>query len=282
MKLIRYGAVGAEKPGLIAADGTIRSLSPVIGDIGPDQLAPESLRALAGLDTSALPVVEGDVRYGVPVAGIREVVAIGLNYKQHAIEAGMKIPTEPMIFSKAVASLSGANDDILLYRGSETTDWEVELGIVIGRDCDHVSQEEALNYVAGYVNVNDVSERTWQIDRGGQFFKGKSAKSFCPVGPWLVTADEVGDPQKLGLRLTVNGETMQDGNTSDMIFPVAEIISCVSHHLPLRAGDLIITGTPAGVGMGFNPRKYLKAGDVVEQEVDGLGVQRHQVVSHSK
>jgi 2,4-diketo-3-deoxy-L-fuconate hydrolase len=282
MKLIRYGAVGAEKPGLIAADGTIRSLSPVIGDIGPDQLSPESLRALAGLDTSALPVVEGDVRYGVPVAGIREVVAIGLNYKRHAIEAGMKIPTEPMIFSKAVASLSGANDDILLYRGSETTDWEVELGIVIGRDCDHVPQEEALNYVAGYVNVNDVSERTWQIERGGQFFKGKSAKSFCPVGPWLVTADEVGDPQKLGLRLSVNGEMMQDGNTSDMIFPVAEIISCVSHHLPLRAGDLIISGTPAGVGMGFNPRKYLKAGDVAEQEVDGLGVQRHQVVAHSK
>jgi len=281
MKLVRYGAPGAEKPGLIANDGSLRSLAPLVADLTPQTLSPEALQMLRAIDPLSLPPVEGTPRYGVPVNGIRQIVAVGLNYRKHAEEAGMALPVEPLLFSKAIASLSGANDDIVLYRGSQTTDWEVELGVVIGRDAEFVDRDDALSHVAGYCGVNDVSERTWQLETGGQFFKGKSARSFCPVGPWLVTTDEIGDPQALRLQLSVNGEIMQDGETSDMIFSVADIVSYVSNHLPLRAGDLIITGTPAGVGMGFSPRRYLKAGDVLTQEISGLGAQRHRVVAQS-
>lgn len=281
MKLVRYGAPGAEKPGLIADDGSLRSLAPLIADLTPQTLSAEALQILRAVDPMSLPLVEGTPRYGVPVNGIRQIVAVGLNYRKHAEEAGMALPVEPLLFSKAIASLSGANDDILLYRGSQTTDWEVELGVVIGRDAEFVDRDNALSHVAGYCGVNDVSERTWQLETGGQFFKGKSARSFCPVGPWLVTTDEIVDPQALRLQLSVNGQTMQDGETSDMIFSVADIVAYVSNHLPLRAGDLIITGTPAGVGMGWSPRRYLKAGDVLVQEISGLGVQRHHVVAQS-
>lgn len=281
MKLVRYGAPGAEKPGLIADDGSLRSLAPLIADLTPQTLSAEALQILRAVDPMSLPLVEGTPRYGVPVNGIRQIVAVGLNYRKHAEEAGMALPVEPLLFSKAIASLSGANDDILLYRGSQTTDWEVELGVVIGRDAEFVDRDNALSHVAGYCGVNDVSERTWQLETGGQFFKGKSARSFCPVGPWLVTTDEIVDPQALHLQLSVNGQTMQDGETSDMIFSVADIVAYVSNHLPLRAGDLIITGTPAGVGMGWSPRRYLKAGDVLVQEISGLGVQRHHVVAQS-
>lgn len=281
MKLVRYGAPGAEKPGLIADDGSLRSLAPLIADLTPQTLSAEALQILRAVDPMSLPLVEGTPRYGVPVNGIRQIVAVGLNYRKHAEEAGMALPVEPLLFSKAIASLSGANDDILLYRGSQTTDWEVELGVVIGRDAEFVDRDNALSHVAGYCGVNDVSERTWQLETGGQFFKGKSARSFCPVGPWLVTTDEIVDPQALRLKLSVNGQTMQDGETSDMIFSVADIVAYVSNHLPLRAGDLIITGTPAGVGMGWSPRRYLKAGDVLVQEISGLGVQRHHVVAQS-
>lgn len=281
MKLVRYGAPGAEKPGLIADDGSLRSLAPLIADLTPQTLSAEALQILRAVDPMSLPLVEGTPRYGVPVNGIRQIVAVGLNYRKHAEEAGMALPVEPLLFSKAIASLSGANDDILLYRGSQTTDWEVELGVVIGRDAEFVDRDNALSHVAGYCGVNDVSERMWQLETGGQFFKGKSARSFCPVGPWLVTTDEIVDPQALRLKLSVNGQTMQDGETSDMIFSVADIVAYVSNHLPLRAGDLIITGTPAGVGMGWSPRRYLKAGDVLVQEISGLGVQRHHVVAQS-
>ncbi len=277
MKLLRYGPAGQEKPGLLDAQGRIRALSPALADIGPAQISPEGLRILAALDPEKLPLVEGAPRLGPPVAGIGQIHAVGLNYRAHALEAGMAVPTEPIVFTKALSCLSGPNDDIVIPPGARAVDWEVELGLVIGRAAFQVSEAEALDHVAGYLTANDVSERDYQGKRGGQFVKGKSLPSFGPLGPWLATRDEVPDPQNLALKLAVNGETRQDGHTSDMIFPVAWLIAHISTFFRLMPGDVIVTGTPAGVGLGMKPPLYLKAGDVVTLEVEGLGSQRQLV-----
>jgi 2,4-didehydro-3-deoxy-L-rhamnonate hydrolase len=278
MKLCRFGPQGAEKPGLIDADGRIRDLSGLVPDITVDAVA-----HLAGLDAAALPPVEGSPRYGVPVSGVGKIVAIGLNYRDHAIESNLPIPTEPMMFMKAVTSLSGPNDEVMLPEGATHGDWEVELGVVIGRTCRYVAEDEALDHVAGYVLANDVSERFNQKERGSQWSKGKGHDTFCPVGPWLVTPDELGDPQNLAMRLDLNGERMQTGNTRTMIFGVAELIAYVSRFVTLLPGDLMITGTPPGVGEGKKPDKiFLKPGDVMELAIDGLGSQRQQVVAFDR
>ncbi|MGK6319533.1 fumarylacetoacetate hydrolase family protein [Sphingomonas sp. DT-204] len=275
MKFCRYGAKGAEKPGLIDADGRIRDLSGKVSDITADAVA-----GLAGVDPASLPLVEGQPRYGVPVAGISKIVAIGLNYADHAHESGLPIPTEPIMFMKALSSLTGPNDDVVLPKDSTHSDWEVELGVVIGKTCRYVEEADALNHVAGYVLANDVSERFNQKERGSQWSKGKGHDTFCPVGPWLVTPDEVGDPQNLAMSLDVNGERMQTGNTKTMIFTVAEIISYVSRYVTLLPGDLIITGTPPGVGEGKKPEKiFLKAGDEMALTIEKLGQQRQKVVA---
>ncbi len=274
MKLCRYGQPGQEKPGIVDADGTIRDLSGVIDDLTIATLP----RALAA-DVSALPAVSGEPRYGVPLKGIGKIVAIGLNYRDHAIESNLPIPTEPMMFMKAVSSLSGPNDDVVLPKGATHGDWEVELGVIIGQTCRYVSEDEALGKVAGYVLANDVSERFNQKQRGSQWSKGKGHDTFCPVGPWLVTPDEVGDAQDLGMSLDVNGTRMQTGNTKTMIFDLKQLIAYVSEYITLYPGDLIITGTPPGVGEGKKPDAiYLKAGDVMEVAIDKLGTQRQQVV----
>ncbi|UIJ45231.1 fumarylacetoacetate hydrolase family protein [Sphingomonas cannabina] len=275
MKFCRYGAKGAEKPGLIDADGRIRDLSGKVSDITVDALA-----GLAGVDPASLPLVEGEPRYGVPVTGISKIVAIGLNYADHAHESGLPIPTEPVMFMKALSSLSGPNDDVVLPKDSTHSDWEVELGVVIGKTCRYVEEADALGHVAGYVLANDVSERFNQKERGSQWSKGKGHDTFCPVGPWLVTPDEVGDPQNLAMSLDVNGERMQTGNTKTMIFNVAEIISYVSRYVTLLPGDLIITGTPPGVGEGKKPEKiFLKPGDEMALTIEKLGQQRQKVVA---
>jgi 2-keto-4-pentenoate hydratase/2-oxohepta-3-ene-1,7-dioic acid hydratase in catechol pathway len=282
MKLVRYGRPGKEKPGLIDRSGTLRDLSSVIDDIDVNQLSPKALARLGKISPDRLPAVRGNPRFGVPVAGISKFIAIGLNYSDHAAEAGMPLPTEPVIFMKAVSCLSGADDPIILPKGSRKTDWEVELGIVIGARAQHVTQKEALECVAGYCVVNDVSEREFQLERGPQWDKGKGCDSFGPVGPWLVTADEVPQPQRLGIWLEVNGERMQDGNTKTMVFSVAKIVSYVSRFMTLMPGDIIATGTPAGVGMGMKPSRFLKPGDVVTLGIDGLGQQRHDVAAYRK
>lgn len=277
MKLLRYGAPGAERPGLIADDGTIRDLSAHVTDLNGAAISPNALANLAALDPSSLPEVKPD-RIGPPVAAPGKIVAIGLNYTDHAKEANLPIPTEPVVFSKAVTSLSGPEDDVILPEGSTRGDWEVELAIVIGTAARHVSRETALNHVAGYAVANDVSEREWQIERGGTWDKGKGFDTFLPLGPWLVTADEVGDPQALDLSLDVNGTRMQTGSTATMIFDCAEIIAYVSRCMTLLPGDVIITGTPPGVGMGIKPDPiYLKDGDMMELEIAGLGCQRQKV-----
>ncbi len=278
MKLLRVGAPGAEKPAALDAQGAIRDLSALVPDLTPDWLAPERLQALAAVDLSRLPLLDAGVRIGVPVAGIRQFVAIGLNYRKHAEESGLPLPTEPIVFAKAITSLSGANDDIVLPPGSEQTDWEIELGIVIGRTARRVSEADALGYVAGYCAANDVSERHWQIHRNGQWGKGKSFDSFGPIGPWLVTADEIPDPQTLDMELRVNGVTKQASNTSDMIFPVAQIVSYLSQFMTLLPGDVIVTGTPAGVGLGMKPQQFLRTGDVVTLSIAQLGSQTQRVV----
>ncbi|QEZ45267.1 fumarylacetoacetate hydrolase family protein [Cupriavidus oxalaticus] len=285
MKLVRVGNPGAERPGVIDADGRVRDLSGVLGEIGPDELAPAALARLAQVDVAALPVVEGTrdgVRFGVPWTGIGKIVAIGLNYADHAAEAGMPLPAEPIVFLKANSSLNGPDDDVMLPFGSEKSDWEVELGVVIGTVARNVSREEALNHVAGYCVVNDVSEREFQIERGGTWDKGKGCDTFCPVGPWLVTRDEVPDPQALGLWLEVNGERVQRGSTATMVFDVATVVSYVSRFMTLLPGDLIATGTPPGVGMGFKPPRFLKAGDTMRLGVEGLGVQSQRVVAYGE
>ncbi|MAL57206.1 fumarylacetoacetate hydrolase family protein [Brevundimonas aurantiaca] len=283
MKLLRYGPRGQEKPGLLDADGRIRDLSGVVPDITPDQLWGEGLAALKAIDPERLPLIEGQPRYGVPVNGVRKFIAIGLNFADHAEESNLPIPSEPVVFAKAVSCLQGPNDTVVIPRGSEKTDWEVELGIVIGRRASYVEQADALDHVAGYVLINDVSERAFQTERGGTWDKGKGCDTFGPVGPWIVTPDEVGDVQNLDMWLDLNGKRMQTGNTRTMIFGVAEIVSYVSQFMTLEPGDLITTGTPPGVGLGQKPEPfYLKAGDVMELGIDKLGSQRQAVVAWSK
>ncbi len=273
MRFCRYGQRGAEKPGIVDADGRIRDLSGVIDDITVD-----TTRDLS-VDVAGLAVVEGTPRYGVPVSGIGKIVAIGLNYADHAAESNLPVPAEPMMFMKALSSLTGPNDDVMLPRGSTHTDWEVELGVVIGKTARYVTKEDALDHVAGYTIANDVSERFNQKQRGTQWSKGKGHDSFCPVGPWLVTPDELDNPQDLAMYLDVNGERMQTGNTRTMIFDVAELISYVSEYVTLYPGDLMITGTPPGVGEGKKPQSiYLKAGDTMTLGIAGLGEQTQQVV----
>ncbi len=279
MKLVRFGAAGQEKPGLVDGSGRIRDLSAHLKDIDAEALSPAGLARLAGLDPAALPLVEGTPRFGVPVASPSNFVAIGLNFVDHAKEAGMPIPSEPIFFLKANTSLCGANDPTEKPRGSTKLDWEVELAVVIGRRAKYVSEAEALGHVAGYAICNDVSERNFQLERGGTWTKGKSHDSFGPVGPWLVTADEIPDPQKLGMWLDVNGERRQTGNTATMIFTVAKCIAYLSQFMTLLPGDIITTGTPPGVGTGMKPPTFLNVGDVVTLGIDGLGTQRQQIVA---
>ncbi|WP_413706029.1 fumarylacetoacetate hydrolase family protein [Ralstonia sp. Ralssp110] len=281
MKLVRVGAPGAERPGLIDTQGRVRDLSGVISELGPQQLSDAALAQLAGVDIGALPVMP-DTRFGVPWTGIGKIIAIGLNYADHAAEAGLPPPAEPILFLKANSALNGPNDAVMLPRGSEKTDWEVELGVVIGKTASDVSREQALSHVAGYCVVNDVSEREFQLERGGTWDKGKGCDTFCPVGPWLVTRDEVPDPQALGLWLDVNGKRAQRGSTATMVFGVAHLVSYVSRFMTLHPGDLICTGTPPGVGMGAKPPRYLKAGDTMRLGIDGLGVQTQTVAAYTK
>jgi 2-keto-4-pentenoate hydratase/2-oxohepta-3-ene-1,7-dioic acid hydratase in catechol pathway len=278
MKLFRHGAIGREKPGLIDRSGRMRDLSKIIDDITPEAISPQGLETLKAVDPDSLPPIDGKPRFGCPVAGIRNFIAIGLNYTDHAEESGLPVPEEPIIFNKHLSSISGPNDDIILPRNSRKADWEVELGILIGERAKAVSEGDALNHVAGYTVVNDVSEREFQIERKGQWVKGKSLDTFGPVGPWLVTRDEVPDPQDLALWLELNGERVQNGTTAKMIFPVGFLVSYVSQFMTLMAGDLIITGTPAGVGMGMKPQRFLTEGDRIRLSVEGLGEQNQQVV----
>jgi 2,4-diketo-3-deoxy-L-fuconate hydrolase len=270
MKLIRYGARGAERPGLLDADLRLRDLSAHLADVTVDKIA-----AIKAIDPLSLPLVEGNPRLGVPLAGIGNILAIGLNYRDHAEEAKMAPPAEPVVFSKSTASLNGPFDPVIIPQGAEKTDWEVELAVIIGERASHVSEAKALDFVAGYAICNDVSERSFQLEKGGQWIKGKSADSFCPLGPWLVTRDEIPNPQALDLWLSLNGQKMQNGNTKNMVFPIAFLISYLSRFLTLLPGDVITTGTPAGVGMGRGV--YLKPGDVMTLGVTGLGEQRQEV-----
>jgi 2-keto-4-pentenoate hydratase/2-oxohepta-3-ene-1,7-dioic acid hydratase in catechol pathway len=277
MKLVRYGRAGAERPGLIDAEGTLRDLSRVVRDVTPALLTRAGLARLRAVRVARLPAVRGRPRLGCPLAGIGKMVCIGLNYTDHAEEVGLPLPKEPTVFIKAPSALSGPNDPIVRPRDAVKLDYEVELGLVIGREAHYVEQARALAHVVGYCIVNDVSERAFQMERGGTTTKGKSADTFGPVGPWLVTTDEIGDPQALRLWTTVNGERRQDGHTRDMVFPVRELVAYVSQFMSLQPGDLISTGTPAGVGHGARPPRYLQPGDVVEMGIDQLGVQRHVV-----
>ncbi|AUL47275.1 2-hydroxyhepta-2%2C4-diene-1%2C7-dioate isomerase [Bordetella trematum] len=278
MKLLRYGPPGEEKPGLLDAAGVIRDLSGVWPDVGPAQLGRAALAQLAGLDPASLPVVAGQPRLGCPVAQVGKLVAIGLNYFDHAAEVGAAVPQEPVIFMKATSCIQGPDDDVMLPQGSTRCDWEVELGIVIGERARYVETEAALDHVAGYCVVNDVSEREFQMDRGGTWDKGKGCDTFGPIGPWLVTREEIDDVQALDLWLDVNGRRMQTGNTRTMIFDVRTIVSYVSRFMTLLPGDVIITGTPPGVGLGKQPPVFLRPGDVMTLGVAGLGCQRQTVV----
>ncbi|HEY3047647.1 MAG TPA: fumarylacetoacetate hydrolase family protein [Polaromonas sp.] len=278
MKLVRYGNPGKEKPGLIDADGKLRDLSAVVQDIGPEQLGDAALAKLRKLKTEKLPLVKGSPRMGSPVSGVGKFIAIGLNYADHAAESGLPIPAEPIVFMKATTCIQGPNDPVMLPKGSGKTDWEVELGVVIGTRARYVSQKEALNHVAGYCTINDVSEREYQLERGGTWDKGKGCDTFGPIGPWLVTRDEVPNPQKLGMWLEVNGKRMQTGSTKTMIFSVAKLVSYVSQFMTLEPGDVITTGTPPGVGMGMKPPVFLKKGDQMALGIEGLGEQRQMVV----
>lgn len=274
MKLLRYGELGAEKPGLLDADGVIRDLSAHVADIGGAALDPAALAALAKLDPKSLPAVSGKPRLGACVAGVGKFICIGLNYSDHAAETGATVPSEPVVFMKATSAIVGPDDDVLIPRGSQKTDWEVELGVVIGKKAKYVTEAEALDHVAGYCVSHDVSERAFQAERQGQWTKGKSCDTFGPIGPWLVTRDAVKEPQNLKMWLTVNGETMQDGSTKTMVYGVAFLVSYLSQFMSLMPGDVISTGTPPGVGLGMKPPRYLKAGDVVELGIEGLGTQK--------
>jgi len=280
MKLCRFGAAGHEKPGMIDAAGRIRDLSGHVADIDPAAISVEGLARLATLSADDLPLADTGVRYGPPVIGTRKFIAIGLNYADHAAESNLPIPEEPVVFNKWVNCIQGPNDPVTIPRGSKKTDWEVELGIVIGTGGHDVAVDKALDHVAGYLVANDVSERAWQTERGPTWDKGKGFPTFGPIGPWLVTADEVGDPQALSMWLDVNGQRMQAGSTATMIFPVAEIVAYCSQFMALEPGDIITTGTPPGVGLGQKPEPwYLKAGDVVTLGIEGLGEQRQDFVA---
>ena len=283
MKLVRYGNPGKEKPGLIDAEGKLRDLSAVVKDIDAAQLSPAALAKISKVKTDKLPLVKGKPRMGCPIANVGKFIAIGLNYTDHAEESGMPIPAEPVVFMKANSCVVGPNDDVMLPKGSVKTDWEVELGIVIGSKARYVSQKEALNFVAGYCTINDVSEREYQLERGPQWDKGKGCDTFGPIGPWLVTTDEITNPQKLGMWLDVNGKRFQTGNTKTMIFSCAKIVSYLSQFMTLMPGDVITTGTPPGVGLGIKKDGkpapvFLKKGDVVTLGIEGLGEQRQLVV----
>jgi len=278
MKLVRYGDPGKESPGLVDADGKLRDLSGVISDFGPDQLGDAALDRLRSLETASLPLVEGRPRMGSPVRGVGKFIAIGLNYADHAAEAGLPIPAEPVVFLKATSCIQGPNDPVMLPQGSNKSDWEVELGVVIGTRTRYVSEKDALSYVAGYCTINDVSEREFQLERGGTWDKGKGCDTFGPLGPWLVTRDDVPNPQKLKMWLDLNGQRAQTGSTETMIFSVAKIVSYVSQFMTLLPGDVITTGTPPGVGLGHKPPRYLKEGDVMTLGIEGLGEQRQIVV----
>jgi 2,4-diketo-3-deoxy-L-fuconate hydrolase len=274
MKLLRYGNKGTEKPGILDANGAVRDLSAHVRDFAGEAVSLDALDAVRKIDVNSLPVVENPGRIGSCLATVPNFFCVGLNYAKHAEETGAEPPKEPIIFSKASSALSGPFDPVIIPKGSEKSDWEVELGVVIGKTCSYVSEADALDYVAGYCTINDMSERSFQIERGGQWIKGKSAPTFGPVGPYLVTADEVADPQNLNVSLKLNGETVQDSNTNDMIFTVAQIISHMSQFMELQAGDIIATGTPSGVGMGMKPQRFLKPGDTMEITVEGLGSQK--------
>ncbi len=277
MKLFRYGPAGQEKPGALDASGRMRDLSLLLPDLTPEWLAPEKLRALAAIDLSRMPRVPEGVRIGAPVAGVRQFVAVGLNYRKHAIEAGLEIPDEPVVFIKALTALAGPNDDIVLPPNCKAGDWEIELGIVIGTVARRISSAQALQHVAGYCLANDVSERDWQLKRAGTTTKGKSFDGFGPIGPWLVTTDELPDPQTIPLELKLNDQVRQCSNTADMIFPVAEVLSYLSQFMTLLPGDVVITGTPEGVGLGMKPPVFLQRGDVMTLDGGILGTQRQQV-----
>ena len=278
MKLLRYGPKGAEKPGLLDNDGNIRDLSGEIDDVAGDVLTPDGLARLAALDPASLPKVDGDPRIGPCVGRVGKFLCIGLNYSDHARESGLEVPAEPVLFGKATSAITGPYDVIEIPRGSKKTDWEVELGVVIGKAAKYVSEDDALDYVAGYCVVNDVSEREFQTEHCGQWIKGKSCDTFGPIGPYLVTRDEIADPQNLDMWLTVNDHRYQDGNTNTMVFGVKKLVSYLSQFMSLQPGDIITTGTPPGVGMGLKPPTYLKAGDVVALGINGLGEQRQDVV----
>ncbi len=281
MKLVRYGRPGKEKPGLFDEEGRLRDLSGVVADIGPELLSDKALRKLAKVDYKTLPLVRGTPRLGVPLTGVRKFIGIGLNYADHAAETGAAIPKEPIIFMKAISCLNGPDDAIRLPQGSKKTDWEVELGVVIGTRAQYVSEADALKYVAGYCVVNDVSEREFQKERGPQWDKGKGCDTFGPVGPWLVTRDEVIDVQKLDLYLELNGKRMQTGSTETMIFSVAQLVSYVSRFMTLEPGDIIATGTPPGVGDARTPKRFLKKGDSLRLGIAGLGEQQSEVVAYT-
>jgi|ERR1035438_6653155 2-keto-4-pentenoate hydratase/2-oxohepta-3-ene-1,7-dioic acid hydratase in catechol pathway len=278
MKLLRYGKVGSERPGTLDAEGTIRDLSGIMIDVAGASLLPPSLEMLRRLDVSALPPEEGNPRLAPCIGSVGKFICIGLNYSDHAAESGMAVPAEPVVFMKATSAICGPNDDVTIPRGSKKTDWEVELGVVIGKETKYVSERDALSHVAGYCVVNDVSERALQLEGTGQWVKGKSADTFGPIGPWLVTTDDIPDPQNLRLWLEVDGHRFQNGSTKTMIFSVAHLVSYLSRFMSLQSGDIISTGTPPGVGFGQKPPRYLKEGNVVTLGIDGLGTQRQTVV----
>jgi 2,4-diketo-3-deoxy-L-fuconate hydrolase len=279
MKLLRFGDLGRERPGILDSESQIRDLSQIVNDLGGNVLLPESLEKLRQLDLHSLPLIPYGVRIGACVTSVGKFICIGLNYADHAAESGVAVPKEPIIFMKATSAICGPIDDVVIPRGSSKSDWEVELGVVIGKTAKYAKESDALSHVAGYCVINDLSEREFQLEGTGQWVKGKSADTFGPIGPWLVTCDEIPDPQKLRLRLDINGKRYQDGSTSTMVFGVASLVSYISRFMSLQAGDIISTGTPPGVGMGQKPPRYLHPGDYISLAIDGLGAQHHRVVS---
>jgi 2-keto-4-pentenoate hydratase/2-oxohepta-3-ene-1,7-dioic acid hydratase in catechol pathway len=279
MKLLRYGTLGSEKPGMLDAQGGIRDLSGIVADIAGDALSPAGLAKLAAIDPTSLPLVEGAPRIGACVGSVGKMICIGLNYADHAAETGVDVPPEPVIFFKATSAICGPNDDVRIPRTSEKSDWEVELGVVIGKESSYVDEADAMDHVAGYCVINDLSERAFQTERSGQWVKGKSADTFGPTGPWLVTKDEVADPQNLGMWLEVDGHRYQNGSTKTMVYGVAHLVHYVSQFMSLQPGDVISTGTPPGVGLGQKPPVYLREGQVMVLEIEGLGRQRQKTIA---